>query len=128
MNVIDSSAWLAYFTDEREAAHFAEAIEDTDFLVVPSICIHEVFRFICRERGEDDALQAASLMQRGRVVDLDSTLAVDAAQIGLVEKLAMADAIIYATVLRVEGVLWTQEAHFEGKAHVHYHPKPSDCG
>lgn len=128
MNVVDSSAWLAYFTDEPGAAYFAEAIEDTDFLVVPSICIHEVFRFICRERGEDDAIQAASLMQRGQVVDLDSTLAMDAAKVGLVEKLAMADAVIYATVLRMDGVLWTQDAHFEGKARVHYHPKLSDCG
>ncbi len=117
MNVVDSSAWLAWFTDGADADSFAPVIEDTDLLVVPSVCILEVFRFIRRERGEDAALEAVSLMQRGAVVDLDATLSMDSAEIGLTEGLAMADAIIYATTLQVDGTLWTQDAH---KAHVRY--------
>jgi predicted nucleic acid-binding protein len=123
MNVVDTSAWLAYFTDEAGAETFATAIEDLEVLVVPSICLHEVFRFIYRNRGEDEALQAVSLMEQGQVIDLDSTLAIDAAKVGLDEKLAMADAIIYATTLRVDGTLWTQDAHFSGKPKVQYFPK-----
>ncbi len=64
MNLIDSSAWLAYFADEPTADFFAEAIEDTDFLLVPSVCVYEVFRVIMRERGEDDAFCAVATMQR----------------------------------------------------------------
>jgi toxin FitB len=123
VNVVDSSAWLAYFTDEPGADHFAAAIEDTAFLAVPAICIHEVFRFILREQGEDAALQAASLMQRGTVLDLDASLAMESAKMGLDHGLALADSIIYACTLRVEGLLWTQDAHFAGKAHVRYFPK-----
>ena len=43
MNVVDSSAWLAWFVDEPGAEQFVAAIEDTEFLVVPAICLHEVF-------------------------------------------------------------------------------------
>ena len=44
MNVVDSSAWLAYFADEPNAQHFASAIEQPDTLIVPSITLLEVFK------------------------------------------------------------------------------------
>jgi len=59
-------------------------------------------------------------MQRGSVIDLDATLAMDSAEIGRTEGLAMADAIIYATTLLVDGTLWTQDADFRDKEHVRY--------
>ncbi len=43
MNVVDSSAWLAYLAGETNAGFFAKAIEDTGNLVVPTICLCEVF-------------------------------------------------------------------------------------
>ena len=43
-NVVDSSGWLEYFADSERAAFFAPAIEDTDHLIVPTICIYEVFK------------------------------------------------------------------------------------
>ena len=40
MNVVDSSAWLEYFADGPNASFFAEPIEDTEGLVVPTLtCI-----------------------------------------------------------------------------------------
>ncbi len=44
MNVIDSSAWLEYFADGPNASFFAEPIEDTPSLVVPTLtCLsHEL--------------------------------------------------------------------------------------
>jgi len=81
-NVVDSSAWLAYLADEAGANHFAAAIEHTRTLVVPAVCLLEVFKVIMRQRGEGDALQAAALMQQGRIIDLDATLALAAAKAG----------------------------------------------
>ena len=124
-NVVDSSAWLAYLSNESGAAHFAAAIEDTPRLVVPTICLLEVFRIIARQRGERDALQATVAMVQGAVFDLDAELALAAARLGAVHKLPLADSIVYATTHRVGGILWTQDADFDGLPDVRYIPKSS---
>ena len=122
-NVVDSSAWLAYFADEPSAATFAPAIEDVRLLVVPAVCLLEVFKVVARQRGEGDALQAVAIMQQGAVVDLDPTLALSAARAGLDHRLPLPDSIVYATARSVGGVVWTQDADFEGLPDVRYVPK-----
>ena len=42
MNVVDPSAWLAYFADKSNAQHFANVIEAPDSLIVHSITLPEV--------------------------------------------------------------------------------------
>ena len=124
-NVVDSSAWLAYFADAAGAKHFAGAIEAVERLVVPSVCLLEVFKVVLRQRGESDALQAVALMQQGRVVDLDATLALASAKAGVEHKLPLADSIVYATAQAVGGVVWTQDEDFDGLPGVAYFPRPS---
>ena len=123
MNLVDSSAWLAYFADEPTADFFAEAIEDTDILVVPSVCIYEVFKVVLRERGEDAAFSAVAAMHQGTLVDLDADLAMQAAALGLEEGLAFADSVIYAVAKKHDAMLWTQDIHFEGKPGVRFKAK-----
>lgn len=118
-NVVDSSGWLEYFTDSDRADLFAPAIEDTEHLLVPVISIYEVFKKVLCERGEDDALQVASLMQAGRVIDLDGELVLEAAR----HSLPLADSLIYATALRHGAILWTQDEHFKDLPEVRYFPK-----
>lgn len=77
-NVVDSSGWLEYFTDSERASLVASAIEDAENLFVPVISIYEVFKKVLRERGENDALQVASMMQGGQIIDLDGALALEA--------------------------------------------------
>jgi uncharacterized protein with PIN domain len=124
MNLVDSSAWLAYLADEKNAEYFADAIEDTELLIVPTVCIYEVFKVILRERGEDDALQALTAMEQGRVIDLTSELAIEAAAVGHEEKLAFADSIIYTVAKKHDATIWTQDAHFSGKTNVRFKAKP----
>ena len=123
-NVVDSSAWLEYFANAPGAGNFAAAIEAVDRLVVPSVCVLEVFKVVLRQRGENDALQAAALMQQGEVVDLDVPLALAAAKLGVAHKLPLADSIVYATARAVGGVVWTQDQDFDGLPDVQYFPKP----
>lgn len=123
MNLVDSSAWLAYFADEPTADFFAEAIEDTDLLVVPSVCIYEVFKVILRQRGEDEAFLAVAAMHQGTLVDLDADLAMEAASLGLEEGLAFADSVIYLVAKKYDAILWTQDAHFEGRPGVRFKAK-----
>lgn len=121
MNLVDSCGWLEYFADGAAAAWFAAPLNDRRRLVVPSICISEVFRKVLHERGEDAALQAAAAMMRGLVVDLDATLSIEAARLGVVLKLPLADSIVLATARQYKATVWTQDAHFKGLPGVRYH-------
>lgn len=121
-NVVDSSGWLEYFTDSDRASFFAPAIEDADNLLVPVITLYEVCKKVLRERGENAALQIASMMQTGRVVDLDSALALEA----MCHPLPLADSLIYATALRHGATLWTQDEHFKDLPQVRFFARNSD--
>lgn len=123
MNLVDSSAWLAYFADEPTAEFFAEAIEDHELLIVPSVCIYEVFKVVLRERGEDDAFTAIAAMEQGMVVDLDADLAIESASVGLEEGLAFADSVIYTIAKKHNATIWTQDSHFSGKKSVRFKAK-----
>ncbi len=122
-NVVDSSAWLEYFAGGPGAGLFANAIEAVDRLIVPAICLLEVFKVVLRQRGESDALQAVALMQQGGVVDLDASLALTAARVGVEHKLPLADSIVYATAVVAGAAIWTQDEDFKGLPGVSYFPK-----
>lgn len=113
MNVVDSSAWLAWFANDAGAQSFEKPIEDTKSLLVPSICVTEVFKVVARQRGDGDALQAVAIMLQGELVPLDGDLAVSAALLGLKHKLPLADSIVYATAQSRGATLWTQDEDFE---------------
>ena len=123
MNVVDSSAWLEYFADGPNASFFAPAIQDLKNLVVPSICVVEVFRRMVQQLGLDAALRAAAAMQEGTVISLDLGLAVDAGKIGVERKLPLADSIVFATARALGATLWTQDGDFEGLEDVRYRAK-----
>ena len=123
LNVVDSSAWLAYFTDEIGAKGFANAIEDTKSLIVPTVCLTEVFKVVARQRGEGDALQVVAIMQQGEVIPLDDTLALSAAILGSEHKLPLADSIVYATAQQLGAMVWTQDDDFDGLPDVRYFRK-----
>jgi predicted nucleic acid-binding protein len=120
VNVVDSSGWIEYFTAGPNSGFFAHAIERVEELMVPSVCLCEVFKWVARERGETAALQAIAHMQLGEVVALDSKLAIFAAQLGLQAKLPFADSIVLATARAREATLWTQDDDFKGLDHVKY--------
>ena len=115
-NVVDSSGWLEYLADTKRAELFAPAIEDTANLVVPVITLYEVFKKVLRECGENDAFQIVAVMQQGEVIELDSSLALEAGR----HPLPLADSLIYATALRHRAILWTQDEHFKGLDQVRF--------
>ena len=117
--VLDSSCWMEFFADTPRADLFAPAIEDVDRLVVPVLTIYEVVKKLAREAGDETASAALSLMQRGQVVPVDLSLALDAAVNGL----PMADSLIYATARRHGAERWSQNADFEGLDGVRYFVK-----
>jgi predicted nucleic acid-binding protein len=123
MNIVDSSGWLAYFADEANAKHFLLPLKDTASLVVPAVTIYEVFRVALRESSENEALQAAVAMRKGKVVDLTASLAIAASKLSLAHNLPMADSIILATAKEYHATIWTQDSDFKNIGDVKYFPK-----
>ena len=123
MNIVDSSGWLEYFANGPNAKRFMPALKDTESLVVPAITIYEVFKVVLRERGENEALQAAAAMQHAPVVDVTAELALSAAKLSLQHRLPMADCIILATAQLHDATIWTQDADFRDMPGVNYFPK-----
>ena len=113
MNLVDSCGWLEYFADAPNANYFAKPIEDIENLLVPSLCILEVFKSVLKQRGEDAALQAIALMKQGMIIDLNTSIALSAAKLGFEYKLPLADSIILATARANNAIIWTQDEDFK---------------
>jgi toxin FitB len=122
VNVVDSSAWLAYVAGTANADAFAPAIEQSERLLVPVITIYEVYKRLRAQRSENDALAVVAQMRLGRIVPLDEAIALRAADLSLTHGLPMADSIILATARYWDAVVWTQDADFEGLDGVRYFP------
>jgi predicted nucleic acid-binding protein len=120
MNLVDSSGWLEYFADGKNANFFSPAIEDTASLIVSTINIYEVFKRVLIQRGEDAAIQAIALLQQGKIIDVSPTIAINAAKQSSDLKLPMADSIILTTAQSFNAILWTQDSDFQGIDGVKY--------
>jgi len=120
MNLVDSSGWLEYLANGRNAAFFAPALEDAADLLVSTINVYEVFTRVLQQRGEDAALQAAALMQQATVVDVTLPIALDAAKLTAELKLQMADSLILATARAHGATVWTEDAYFDGLPDVRF--------
>lgn len=123
MNLVDSSGWLEYFSDGHSAASFEKALLDSDNLIVPTICLYEVFKVVLRERGEGEALQAIALMRQGKVIDLTFEIAIQAAKVSLEHKIPMADSIILTTARMHRATIWTMDEDFKDLPAIKYFRK-----
>ena len=120
MNVVDSCGWLEYFSDGPNADKFAEPIQETGNLIVPTLSMYEVFKVALREKGEDEALQAVAIMKQGQEVGLNSNIAIQAAKTSFALKVPMADAVILTTARIYQATVWTQNDDFAGINGVKY--------
>ena len=125
MNVVDSSGWLEYFTDGANAGAFKAIIGDEAHLIVPTVCLYEVFKITLNRIGEEEAVRIVGLMSFGQMIDFDREVALVAASISTQYKLAMADSVIYAIAQMHHATLWTQDAHFKNLPGVQYIEKNS---
>jgi toxin FitB len=123
MNVVDSSGWLEYLADGTNASFFAPSILDGTQLLVPSICVYEVFKKVLQQRDEAAAVQAIIDMSHGRLIELERSIAISAARLSHQHKVPMADSIIYATAQAYGATLWTQDGHLKDLPRVKYTEK-----
>lgn len=114
MLLIDSSGWIEFFTNGALSGEYSKYIKDPAKIITPTIVLYEVYKKIKRERSEEDALLAVSLINKTSIVPLSESIALLAADISLKHLLPMADAIVYATALEENCNIVTSDAHFNG--------------
>jgi predicted nucleic acid-binding protein len=111
---VDSCGWIEYLSDLPNADFFAPALEDASKLLVPTICLYEVFKAFTIQRGEKNALRAIAVMNQGEIIDLTPPISLSAAKLSIEQRLPMADGIVLATARLHDAVIWTQDKDFEG--------------
>lgn len=124
MNIVDSSGWLEYLGDLSNAHFFEAAARDAENLLVPTIILYEVYRRLAQISSREAARDAVAIMSDGKIINLDASIALEAAEISIQHKLPMADSMILATARHFQATLWTQDAHFKDLPGVKYIEKP----
>ena len=118
MHLVDSSGWIELFTDGPFAKEYSKYLKDLSKVITPTIVLYEVYKKIKRERTEEDALLAVSVINKTSVISLSESIALSAADLSLKYGLPMADAIVYATALEGNCKVITGDVHFEDLPHV----------
>ena len=114
MIVLDSSGWVEFFADGPHAEEFATRLRHPANIITPTVAIYEVYKWIKRERSEEEAAQAVATMKKTSVVDLTEEMALTAADLSLAHGLAMADSMMLAAARIHNADLVTTDAGFDG--------------
>ncbi len=120
MTLVDSAGWIEFFTDGPLAGEYAKYLQKPSDVIVPTIVIYEVYKKIKNEKSEEAALVAVATMQNARMVPLTEGLSLLAADVSLSHKLAMADAIVYASALQENAELVTSDKDLKDLPRVTY--------
>lgn len=110
--VVDSSGWLEYLTGDAKADAFAPYFENEVQILVPVIVLYEVRKVLLLGNTQTNVQIFESEALRRHVIDIDEHIALSAATLSFNYKLAMADALIYATAQRYRARLITSDSHF----------------
>ncbi|GLS32917.1 Predicted nucleic acid-binding protein, contains PIN domain [Mesorhizobium albiziae] len=120
MRLVDTSAWIEWLIASPTGQAIGPQIPAREDWLVPTIIQLELAKWLTREAGEDKADQVIAFTQMCRVVPLDTTIALLAAELCSKHKIATADAIVYATALEHQADLLTCDAHFQGLPGVNF--------
>ncbi len=123
MRLVDTSAWIEWLIGSPVGATVARVLPERGQWLVPSIVQLELAKWLAREVGEDKADQVIAFTQTCVVADLDTAIALSAADLCAEHRLATADAIVYATALAHGAELVTCDRHFEKLSGVRFVPK-----
>ena len=99
----------------RLAGKYAKYIEEAneENYVTPTIVIYEVYKRIRSIQGEQSALEASAQINRTKIIELTSQIAIEAAEISLHQNLGMADSLIVATARALNAQIVTSDRHLK---------------
>ena len=115
MRLVDTSAWIEWLVDSSLGRRLSHELPSKEDWLVPTIVQHELAKWLMRNVGEEKADSVLAFTLTCVVVELDTNIALMAAELCISHKLATADAIVYAMVKSlVVTVVLTAEAVWKG--------------
>jgi predicted nucleic acid-binding protein len=120
VRVVDTSIWIEWLIDSPLKQAIIEEFPETAKCIVPTIVQLELDKWLTREVGETEAERVIAYTQLCVVVELDTKIALIAADLHRQYKLATVDAIVYATALSYSAELLTGDAYFKGLPQVKF--------
>lgn len=114
MRLVDTSAFIEWLAGSGTGEDVATQLPARDEWLVPTIVQLELSKWLTREVGEEKADQVLAFTQMCVVVDLDTEIAIAAAEICRTHRLATADAVVYATARARGADILTCDSHFAG--------------
>jgi predicted nucleic acid-binding protein len=123
IRVVDTSAWIEALAGSSAGARVRTELPSAEEWLAPTIVLFELAKWLTRVLGEDRAEDVSAYADTCIVADLDTTIALSAADVSLRHKLATADAIVYATAQAYGADLLTCDSHFQDLPGVHFIPK-----
>jgi predicted nucleic acid-binding protein len=123
MVLVDTCGWIEWLTSGSLAKRYEPPLSQPQDLLVPTLVQFELCQWVCRERDKPTALEIIGLTEQGRVIPLDTSLALHAADLAATHALAMADAIIYATARQHDAELAKSDSRFQKLPGVNYFGK-----
>ena len=124
MRLVDTSAWVEFLTGSSLGKALALEFPERTQWLVPTMVQLELAKWLKREAGEDKADQLIAFTETCVVADLDTAVALSAAELCARHRLATADAIVYATALAHDADLLTCDGHFKSLPNVRFVSKP----
>ena len=114
MVLVDTSAWTEWLIGSPTGDKLASHLPDQSDWLFPTMVQLELAKWLTRELGEDKADQVIAFTQVCQVIPLDTEIALAAAEACRANRLATADAVIFATARQRGATLLTCDAHFVG--------------
>ena len=97
MKLPDTCVWIEALVDSPTGRRYRVLFEAPDQLVVPTLVQYELRRWTLRELGEDAADRIVAMTHASRVVALDESTALRAAELAGRQGLATMDALTSGT-------------------------------
>jgi predicted nucleic acid-binding protein len=123
MRVIDTSIWIEIFLGSELGRQHLPLLDKPEDIIVPTIVQYEIYKWLARERTAEEANRVITFTADCTVQDMDSNVAILAAELAAEYKLHTTDAIIYASALVNDASVLTCDAHFNKLPGVEYFEK-----
>lgn len=113
--LIDSWAWIEFFKGSEAGRDVKGYIDDDQDIIISTINLAEVYRWILRYYNENVAEEKRRAMkERCILINVDEGIAINAAKIKHNLKWGLGDSIVYATAKRESSKVVTGDSDFKG--------------